>query len=85
MHSFLDIPKALRFSIYQIGATASLYKAVKSFCITRGNVWPWIFSTHWAVLTAVVPDNSILTKGPFLFLININDRPDGLSSSEKGF
>ena len=74
----------LIFKLRRIGADGNLLGTIKSFpsdrqqrTVMNGK------SSDWKKITAGVAQGSIL--GPLLFLIYINDLPDGLRSSVRIF
>ena len=90
--NFLDISKAfdkvwherLLFKLEHIGISGNLLSLLKSFLKNRfQKVVLNDQCSNWSSVLAGVPQGSIL--GPLLFLIYINDLPDGLESSVKLF
>ena len=89
---FLDISKAfdkvwyegVLFKLSQTGTLGNLLKLLTNFLENRKERVTLNGQTPpWTEVTAGVPQSSIL--GPLLFLIYINDLPDGLSSNVKLF
>ena len=89
---FLDISKAfdkvwhegVLFKLSQNGISGSLLKPLTNFLKNRKQRVTLNGQTSfWTEVNAGVPQGSIL--GPLLFLIYINDLPDGLSSNVKLF
>ena len=90
--NFLDISKAfdkvwhegLIFKLEHIGISGNLLSLLKSFLNNRfQRVVLNGQCSNWSSVLGGVPQCSIL--GPLLFLIYINDRPEGLQSSVKHF
>ena len=89
---FLDISKAfdrvwhegLLFKLKRIGIDGQLYMLLKNYLTNRKQrVVLNGKSSSWAHIKAGVPQGSVL--GPLLFLIYINDLPDGLKCNAKLF
>ena len=89
---FLDISKAfdkvwhegIIFKLQQNGISHDLLNILSDFLRNRKQrVMPNGQPSLWTNVNAGVPQGSIL--GPLLFLIYINDLPDGLSSNAKLF
>ena len=89
---FLDISKAfdrvwhlgLLYKIKNFGINGKFFDLIESFLSERyQQVTINGQSSHWLPIKAGVPQGSIL--GPLLFLIFINDLPDGLQSNVKLF
>ena len=89
---FLDIPKVfdkvwhegIKFKLKQNGISDDLLNILSDFLRNRKQrVTLNGQSSSWTNVNAGVPQGSIL--GPLLFLIYINDLPDGLSSNAKLF
>ena len=90
--NFLDISKAfdkvwhegLLFKLEHIGISGNLLSFLKSFLNNRfRKVVLNDQCSNWSSVLAGVPQGSIL--GPLLFIIYINDHPDGIESSVKLF
>ena len=90
--NFLDISKAfdkvwhegLLFKLEHIGISGNLLSLLKSFLNNRfQRVVLNGQCSNWSSVLAGAPQGSIL--GPLLFLVYINDLPDGLDSSVKLF
>ena len=90
--NFLDISKAfdkvwhegLLFKLEHIGISGNLLSLLKSFLNNRfQRVVLNGQCSNWSSVLAGAPQGSIL--GPLLFLVFINDLPDGLDSSVKLF
>ena len=89
---FLDISKAfdrvwhvgLLYKLKLLGICGSYYKLVESFLDSRHQrVVLNGQSSKWSLVEAGVPQGSIL--GPLLFLVYINDLPQGLHCNAKLF
>ena len=89
---FLDISKAfdkvwhegLLYKLKSMGISGELYNLLESYLSGRfQRVLLNGQSSSWKLVLAGVPQGSIL--GPLLFLVYINDLPNGLKSSAKLF
>ena len=77
-------PEGLLFKLEHIGISGNLLSLLKSFLNNRfQRVVLNGQCSNWSSVVAGVPQGSIL--GPLVFLIYINDLPDGLESSVKLF
>ena len=77
-------PEGLLFKLEHIGISGNLLSLLKSFLNNRfQRVVLNGQCSNWSSVVAGVPQDSIL--GPLVFLIYINDLPDGLESSVKLF